>query len=189
MKRCKNTRRMAKALTGMFAFSFMLMNLTQVSAAEDKLADMNTLLENEAVQDTVGEDALSELQTFFLSGSEDDSYTDIVIANPEAEIIMPLLDPNTTQYEIWTVQPGTRYVSARFSLKKGQHVKLASLVSPSKVTYWMGIMKDSNGDAKCCEGQDVMTHTIEAWADGKYRAFIQNRGDKEIEVDFSYYYY
>lgn len=179
MRRHMKTKQMAKGLAALFTASLVMMNAASVYAAETG--------EAEAVAEEAEE--TTALQPFFISGEDDNTYTGIDYSQNELDGIMPLLDPNVAKTETWNINPGKRHLSDVIYLQAGQHVAMAATAVPFSEKYWLGLMKDSNGDVQCVEGTASLSYSFEAPSKGNYRVMAQNRGSQNITVTVTYYYH
>ena len=179
MRKHMKTKQMAKGLAVLFTASFVMMNTASAFAAETGEAEAVT----EEAEETTA------LQPFFISGEDDNTYTGIDYSQNELDGIMPLLDPNVAKTETWNINPGKRHVSDVIYLKAGQHVAVAATAVPFSEEYWLGIMKDSNGDVTCLRGTASLSYVFDITSKGNYRVMAQNQGSKDIAVTVSYYYY
>lgn len=167
------------------------MSVTTTYAATSKVADVHDYLYKNVevttdVTDTVEETGLEEN---YLPAALDDTYDELVYANPELEIISPILDANVVQSFSWSVAPGTRTVTNTFYVSSGQHISVAAVATPSTTTYWIGIM-DKWNNVYYVEGTGALSHNFTANSSGNYRVLVQNRGSSgNLTAVGSYYYY
>ena len=192
MKRYKDVKLMATGTAAALAFAFLAANVSTVYAAGSQLAQISDYVYESSydkLEDTVADGEEAALTEEFLSGAEDGSYSEIEIANPEAEEIMPILDENQLVSFNWSVSPHVRMVSSLYSFKKGQKVAISTTVTPSTNTFWIGIMNDFSGDVIYVSGKAALSHTFTVPSNGSYRIFVQNESNSTINSAGSYYYY
>lgn len=191
MKKYNQVKKQAKAFTVLGAVVFVLMSVTTTYAATSKVADVHDYLYKNVevttdVTDTVEE---TELEESYLPAALDDTYDELVYANPELEIISPILDANVIQSFSWSVAPGTRTVTNTFYVSSGQHISVAAVATPSTTTYWIGIM-DKWNNVYYVEGTSSLSHVFTANSSGNYRVLVQNRGSSgNLSAYGNYYYY
>lgn len=188
MKNYGNIKKISSGVTAMLAVAFVFANVTTVYAAGNKAADMHNAL-YQSVEVTAGESSnLVDLEEFYLSAEEDTTYDTLEYANPEAEIIMPLLDAEEVVDMDWTVSPGVRKVSTTFHVDAGQKIAISTVAVPASSTYWIGIMNEGN-DVRYVQGSGMVAHEFEITESGSYRVLVQNRSRVTITASGNYLFY
>lgn len=188
MKKYKSVKRATKGAAAAFAFVFVMASVTTTYAAGTKMAGMHDDIYRYA-EVTVGEDAeTEELEEFYLPAAEDDTYEELIYANPELEVISPLLDANEVVSFSWTVNPDTRHVTNAFYVSAGQKITISCSSAPASSTYWIGI-QDGWNNVRYVEGTGSLAHTFTIESSGNYRVLVQNRSSVDITSGGSYYFY
>lgn len=188
MKKYAKIKRTAKGMTALCAFTFAMMSVTTTYAAGAKVADVHDVLYQNVEVTEADANAEQELQEIYLPASQDNSYEDLVYANPELELIAPILEANESVPFQWTVTPGTRHVSGTFYVKAGQTISVSASATPGGNTFWIGI-QDGWNNVRYVEGTDSLGHSFSITSSGKYRVLVQNRGNSTITATGAYYYY
>lgn len=188
MKKYGNTKRVAKGVTAMVAMAFVLTNVTTVYAAGNKVAEVHDAL-YQSTELTAGESSSAvDLEEFYLSAADDTSYDALEYANPEAEMVMPLLDEDENVAIDWRVSPGVRKVSTSFHVDAGQRILISTTATPVSSVYWIGIMDEGN-DVRYVQGSGGLLHEFEITESGSYRVLVQNRSRLTITAKGSYLFY
>ena len=191
MKKYNEVKKHAKVVTALGAFAFVMMSVTTTFAAGNKAADVHDFIYKN-VEVTMEESPTTEeaeMEEVYLPAEEDNTYEELVYANPELEIISPILDANVVQSFTWTVTAGTRTVTNAFYVSKGQHITVSCTATPSTTTYWIGVM-DKWNNVHYVEGTGSLSHAFTASSSGNYRVLVQNRGSSgNLNAYGNYYYY
>ena len=191
MKKYDQVKKHAKAVTVLGVFAFVMLSVTTTYAAGSKVADVHDFIYKNIEVTTevpnLAEEA--ELEEHYISGTSDDTYEELVYANPEAEIISPLLEANELQSFSWSVAAGTRTVTKTFYVASGKSISVSCTATPGTTTYWLGIM-DKWNNVYYVEGKGSLAHTFTAPSSGKYRVLVQNRASSgTLTASGSYCYY
>lgn len=188
MKKYGNIKKIASKATAMAAAVFVLANVTTVYAAGNKAAEMHDALYRK-VEVLAGEvNDAEKLEEFYLSAEDDTTYETIEYANPEAEIVMPMMDEDELVAINWTVAPGVRKVSTNFYVEAGQEIGISTAATPASSVYWIGIMNEGN-DVRYVQGSGTLSHEFEITESGNYRVLIQNRSRVTITAGGNYLFY
>lgn len=179
-------KRTARGAMAAAAFVFALISVAPVYAAGNKLTEVH----HELYQDmeSTDENMQPELEEVYLSAEQDNTYDILEYVNPEAEIVMPILDEEELKNIDWTVSPNVRKVTTSFWVKKGQAISISASAVPSTCEFWIGIMNDGN-DVRYVRGTGSLSYNFEIDESGLYRVLIQNRGKKTITAGGYYYIY
>lgn len=176
----------ARGVMAAAAFVFALTSVTPVYAAGNKLTGVH----HELYQDmeSTDENVQTELEEFYLPAEQDNTYDVLEYVNPEAEIVMPILDEEEIKTIDWTVSPNVRKVTTSFWVKKGQAISIAVAATPGNCEYWIGIMNDGN-DVRYVRGNGSLAYEFEIDDSGLYRVLVQNRSKKTITAAGNYFIY
>lgn len=174
--------------TPFFAFVFVMMSVTTTFAAGTQAAKLHDYIYKSVEETTAETTGLAVFEEHYLPAAQDESFADIVYANPELEIVSPMLNANELVSFNWTVTPGTRHVSGTFYVKKGQTISVSATASPGTNTYWICIMDPFN-NVRYVEGTGSLSHGFSITSSGNYRVGIQNRSDANITAAGSYSFY
>lgn len=190
MRKYNKISKFAKKAAFVMSFGFVIMSVSTAYAAGTGLAEMHGEIYQDVEEIDVVATAENEetgLQEMYIPAAQD-SYGELVYANPELEYIMPMLDANETVSFNWSVTPDTRHVSSKIYVKSGQNIVVSASATPGGKTFWIGIM-DSRGDVRCVEGTNSLSYTFSITKSDNYRVLVQNRSDTTISAAGSYYYY
>lgn len=165
----------------------MVTSITTTYAASYGVAGVHDELyqETEGTQGELSE--TPELKEVFVPASENNDYSRIKYARPDLSPVAPLLNAGENVSFNWTVEPGTRYCSGKFKVSSGQKIAIVAATTPSTQTCWIGIM-DPHNNVRYVEGKGTLSHTFSVSETGKYRAFVQNRGTKNVSATGGYYF-
>lgn len=189
MKKYETMKKVTKGATAFLAFAFVMMSVTTTYAAGSEMADLHDeLYKNVEVQAAENGGEPQELQEVYVPAAEDSSYDEYVYANPELEIISPLMDANTPVAFNWTVSSGVRMVSNSFHVDAGQTISIASVATPGNSTFWIGI-QDQWNNIRYVQGSGNLSYGFPITSSGSYRVFVQNRSSVSINAVGSYCYY
>lgn len=188
MKKYTKIKRAGKFVSTALIAVFVLTSVTTAYAAGSGVANVQDFIYREAEQTSSVNDVVIEEGMIFIPAGTDNSYDELVYANPEAETIMPVLNENEVVSFQWEVPVDIRYVSGLISLDKGQKVSVSCTSIPTSSTYWIGIM-NSGGDVWYYEGKAALAYNFSIEKDGRYRVLVQNRSTVEITATGNYCYY
>lgn len=188
MEKYTKIKRAAKGTTAFFAFVFVMMSVTTTYAAGSQMAGIHDIIYRNMEVATEETDNVGELEEYYLPASEDDTYDELVYANPELELISPLLDEEELVDFEWKVSPGVRHVSPAFHVEAGQVISVSCSASPSSCLYWLGIQDEWN-NIRFVQGASSLAHDFEIEDAGDYRVLVQNRGKVTITANGTYKYY
>lgn len=161
--------------------------MTTTYAASYGAAGVHDELYQEA-EGTQGESLETpELEEVFVPASENNDYSRIKYAKPDLSPVAPILSSGEMVTYNWTVEPGTRFCSGKFKVSSGQKIVISASISPSTQTCWIGIM-DPHNNVRYVEGKGGFGHSFSVSETGKYRAFVQNRGTKNVTAGGGYYF-
>lgn len=188
MKKYKNQKRVIRGGAVAFSFAFVMLGVTTTYAAGSAMAGFHDYLYRNAEMTAGESDKSEELKEFYLPASEDDSYRELVYANPELELICPLLESEEMVQFDWTVSPDVRHVSKKFDVEAGQSISISCSTLPANVLYWIGIQDEWN-NVRFVQGYNSLAHEFEIKNGGSYRVLVQNRGKVTITSSGSYYFF
>ena len=84
-----------------------------------------------------------------------------------------------------------RHTAKSHKIRKVEILVIQTLISastsPSTQTCWIGIM-DPHNNVRYVEGKGALAHAFTVSETGKYRAFVQNRGTKNVTAAGGYYF-
>lgn len=187
MKKYTKVKRVAKTTTALMAFVFALMSVTTTYAAGSQLAEAHDYI-YQKTEVAASESATAELEERYLPASEDNTYDKIVYANPELEVISPLLNANESVQFQWSIDAGVRHLSSKFYVKSGQTISVAAAATPGNNTFWIGI-QDSWNNVRYVEGTGSLGYNFQVTSSGNYRVIVQNRSNTTLTASGYYYYY
>lgn len=127
-------------------------------------------------------------EVHYLPAEQAHTYDECVYADPQLEVISPLLDENEMIFFNWSIAPKGRTKSAEYSFYHLDKITISCSAAPANQTFWVGIEK-SNGDIWYTEGTGTATFVLRIPEDGDYRVFVENRGSSNITAGGHYYYY
>lgn len=187
MKKYVKAKRGAKISAFVLSFLFVVTSMTTTYAASYGAAGVHDELyqESEPMQGELSSEM--KLEEVYVSASEDNDYSRIKYAKPDFNPVAPSLNANETVSFNWTVEPGTRFCSGKFKVSSGQKIVISASTSPSTQTCWIGIM-DPHNNVRYVEGKGALVHAFTVSETGKYRAFVQNRGTKNVTAAGGYYF-
>ncbi len=188
MKKYGKIRKITGGVTAIIAAAFVLVNVTSIYAAGNRMAEMHDELYQSVEVTDAETGGVQDLEEFYLPAEEDTSYDALEYANPEAEIIMPLLDEEEIADINWTVSAGVRKVSTTFHVDAGQKIGISTVATPASSIYWIGIMDEGN-DVRYVQGSGTVAHEFEITESGRYRVLVQNRSKVTITASGSYMFY
>lgn len=192
MKKYSKIKKVAKNMTALCAFAFMMVSATTTYAAGAQLADAHDYVyqnvEITNVDTNTSTNAEEELEEIYVPASQDTSYEEIEYDNSEMQMISPLLDSNTPVAFQWSVDPGVRHVSSSFYVSAGQTICVSALATPGGNSYWIGI-QDGWNNVRYVEGTDSLSHSFAITSSGSYRVLVQNRSSVTITATGAYSYY
>lgn len=189
MKKYETMKKATKGATAFLAFAFVLMSVTTTYAAGSEMAGLHDELYQRAEVTDVQDDGESkELEEMYLPASEDNSYAGYVYANPELEVISPLLDSNTPVAFNWNVSSGVRMVSNAFHVDAGQTISIAAVATPSTSLFWIGV-QDQWNNVRYVQGYSSLAYDFPITSSGSYRILVQNKSSVAINAVGSYYYH
>lgn len=188
MRKYTKIKRAAKGTTAFFAFVFVMMSVTTTYAAGTQVASFHDFIYRNVEIATEENSTADELEEYYLPASEDDTCDEVMYANPELELIQPLLDEEEQVAFEWTVSPGVRCVSSKFHVDEGQVISISCSATPSSCLFWIGIQDEWN-NVRFVQGTSSLAHDFEIEDAGDYRVLVQNRGKVKITANGSYKYY
>lgn len=192
MKVFGNWKQARRFTSAMLAVVFVMLSISTTYAAGAGLAAVNDFLYRQTqeygVEMTEVSNEIQPGEVHFLPAEEANTYDESVYANPQLEIISPLLDENEVISFNWPIAPKTRMLSAQYSFDTLDKISITCQAAPANQTFWVGIEK-SNGDIWYTEATGSAGFLLRIPADGKYRVFVENRGSSNITAGGSYYYY
>ena len=191
MKKYNQIKKHAKAVTALGVFAFVMFGVTTTYAAGSKVADVHDFIYKNVEVTTEVPDTTEEtdMEEFYISGADDNTYDELVYANPELEIISPMLDANEMQSFSWSVAAGTRTVTNTFYVASGKSISVSCTATPGTTTYWLGIM-DKWNNVYYVQGTGSLSHTFTTSTSGNYRVLVQNRASSgTLTASGNYCYY
>lgn len=175
----------------MLAVAFVVLSISTTYAAGVGLATAHDFLylqtqEYGGTMTEVPEASVGEVH--YLPAEQAHTYDECIYADPQLEVISPLLD----EYEVinfsWSMQPKARTKSQQYSFYRTDKITVSCTGAPANQTYWVGI-EDSNKNIWYTVGTGSTTFQMRIPADGNYRVFVENKGSSNITATGSYYYY
>ena len=188
MKKYSKTKKTGKLVSALLALAFVLTSVTTAYAAGTEMADVQAYINRQTERTSSINDIEMVEGMIFIPAGSDGGYKEWAYANPEAEVIMPVLGEEEMASFEWVVPPDMRYVSSKISLETGQKVSVSCSAIPASSTYWIGIM-NGWGDVWYYEGYGSLGCNFHVNASGSYRVLVQNRSEVDITAAGHYYYF
>ena len=85
------------------------------------------------------------------------------------------------------LKPSVRYVSNSIMLEGKQNIAISGIMIPSTELCRVGIIRENDGDITYVESKAAFDHVMKV-PEGKYRVFIQNKGEQEMMVSMQITY-
>lgn len=188
MKKYSKMKKVAKNVTALCAFAFVMLNATTTYVAGAQLSDAHDYIYQKVeLTDEMDYDE-TELEEVYLPAFQDDTYEEIEYDSSDMQMISPLLDSNTAVAFQWSVAPGVRHVSSSFYVSAGQTISVSASATPGGNTFWIGI-QDPWNNVRYVEGTGSLSYNFPITSSGNYRVLVQNRSSVTITASGNYYFY
>ena len=170
----------------MFVLSTASVYAASMAVGEAYMAAYNATVvdEIETVTSVMTDDGMIEYEVRGLEAGFVEKVGEIVGGIDDNEYNINATDATTYGFN-WTIRKGIAMRGSMFDASSGGSIIVTADVTPSNVTYRMGIV-EPDGTRRYVEGKEFMSHKFLLDQTGSYCVYIQNLSDDSIDVDGSY---